>query len=109
MDESITVENFDTPGMRIGGRWVDPVSVTASITASVQIASGEIKELLPQALRNKDAIEVWSVTEIRPLKRAAGKPPTRVHWEEAAYEVHIFEDWYEHARYWFALCSKVDQ
>ncbi len=109
MDESIVIENFDTPGMRLGGRWVDSVSVTASVTASVQIASGKTKELLPEGLRTKDAIEVWSTSELRPLQRAEGKQPTIVHWDDAEYEVQVLEDWYAHGRYWFALCSKVDQ
>lgn len=109
IDESITVENFDTPGQRINGRWANPASVTAAMTASVQPASGRSKQLLSEGLRNTDAIEVWATSELLPLKRAEGKPPSLVHWKGDKYSVEVLEDWYQHGRYWFAVCSKVDQ
>jgi hypothetical protein len=109
IDETIVIENYDDPGMRIGGRWVDTPAVTASVTASVQIADGKVKELLPAGLRNRAAIEVWSLSEIRPLEREDGTIASRVRWDGDTYQVDVLEDWYENGRYWFALCTKVEQ
>lgn len=108
IDESIVIENFPA-GMRIAGRWVESPAVTASVTASVQVASGEQKQLLPEGLRTTDAIEVWSTSEVRPLKREEGKPTSNVRWNDRVYSVEHYEDWYAHGRYWFAVCSLVDQ
>ncbi len=109
MDETIVVENYDDPGVRIAGRWAGPNAVTASVTASVQPAEGQIKQLLPEGLREKDAIEVWSLSEVRPLNRDEGELPSRVRWNGNTYQVDVLEDWYKLGRYWFALCTKVEQ
>lgn len=109
MDEDVVLEYYAQSGMRIGGRWVDPPAVTAGVTASVQIATGKEKQLLPEAVRLKDAIEVWSTSELPAMNRDEGTPAARVRWNGNTYEVVVLEDWYEHGRYWFALCSKVSQ
>jgi hypothetical protein len=109
MDESITIENFDVPGQRINGRWVDNSAVTGAVTASVQPAAGESLQLLPEGTRTTDAIEVWGVTEMRPLRREEGKKATVITWKGRKYSAEYVEDWYQQGRYWFALCTLVDQ
>lgn len=109
IDEDIVIENPSGPGMRQGGRWIDPPAATAALTASVQPASGNSLELLPQGSRTQGAIEIWGTSEIRPLERAEGEPATIVRWKGATYRADVVEDWYEHGRYWFAVCTRVEQ
>ncbi len=110
-DEPIVIEGSDGPGQRIGGRWSDPVSVTASISASVQPASPESLQLLDDGSRTGSEIELWCTTEGVPnvIKRAEGKPAAVVQYKGRRFKVVAVEDWWEHGRYWFALCSMVDQ
>lgn len=109
IDEDIVVENFPTPQQRVGGRTVESLSVTAAVTASVQPARGDTLQLLPEAQRTGDEIEVWCLQELRPLNRSSAKSPSLIHWKGKKYKVAVLEDWWQHGRYWFALCSKVDQ
>ncbi len=108
-DETIVIQNFDSAGARIGGRWVEGISVTAALTASVQPAAGESLQLLPEGLRTTDAIEVWGLTELRPLKRQEGQRATLVEWKGRTYSAEYVEDWYENGKYWFAVATLVDQ
>lgn len=109
IDEDVVIENYDSPGMRIGGRWVPSASVTAGVTASVQPASGHEKLLLPEGMRSRDAITVFSTSELRPLDRSGGKPPSVIQWKGRRYSVEVLNDYYELGRYWEALCSSVEQ
>jgi hypothetical protein len=109
IDEDITVKQFNTPGMRMGGRWVDSSPITGAATASIQPAIGESLELLPQGTRTTDAIEVWGTSEMRPLRREEGKPADRIVWKGREYSAEVVEDWWQHGRYWFAVCAVVDQ
>lgn len=95
--------------MRVSGRFVEAQSVTAAATASIQPASGETLQMLPEAQRTSNMLEFWGLSEARPMKRADGKSPSIVHWKGEHYKVMAYEDWWQHGRYWFALCSKVDQ
>ena len=111
MNESITVYNYGS-GMRLGGRWADGAAVTAALTASVQVASGQTLQLLPPGTRISEAIEVFSLTDggdLLPLQRSDGKRPSEVEWRGDRYTVEVFEDFSELANYWWALCSSVEQ
>lgn len=110
-DETLTLENFETSGMRIGGRWVDSNATTTGITASVQPLEkvGEETEQLPQGFRTQEMIGVWSLSEVRPLAREDGKKPSLITWRGKKFSVERVENYYEHGRYWYALCSQVQQ
>lgn len=108
MRESVTI-NVYTAGMRVGGRWADVAPATAACTASVQVASGESKQMIPELYRTSEAIEVFALSELRPLKRADGIRPTEVVWRDKRFSVEVLEDWSENALYWYAVCSSVEQ
>ena len=108
MDESLTLYN-PPAGMRLGGRWAEGTAVTSAVTAAVQNASGEAKQLLPELMRSSEAIEVFALSELRPIKRAEGKRPSELEWRGARYSVEVLEDWSETGSYWWALCSRVSQ
>ena len=104
----VVLELYDTPGMWINGRWEAPEGATATIIASVQPA-GEDVERLPEGLRTKNAISVFSVSELRPVRRAENEPSDVVRWDGERYEVGFVEDWNINGKYWRAVCTKVDQ
>lgn len=108
-DATIVIQNFPTSGTRIGGRWVESEAVSGALTASVQPAAGESLQLLPEGLRTTDAIEVWGLTELRPLARKEGQRATLIEWKGRTYSAEHVEDWYENGRYWFAVATLVDQ
>ncbi len=109
IDESIVVKNFAVSGSYTNGRWTDVTPVTGAVSANVQSAAGESLQLLPEGTRTTDAIEVWSTDEFRPLRRTVGSKATIIVWKGREYSAEVVEDWWQNGRYWFALCTLVDQ
>jgi len=97
----------------IGGQFVDGRSVAAPtddvlLYATVQSYTDE-NQSLPEAVRSKRMINVWSNSQIKPVKRADGTDPDRIVWNGSEYEVYDFWDRSTDGGYWKALCTAVDQ
>lgn len=54
------------------GRWTNGASTDTSIVASVQPAGGEDLQLLPEGLRSRRAVKVYTTTELEVADQAAG-------------------------------------
>lgn len=108
MNESLTLSNAAS-GSFTAGRWLEGTAVTAAITGSVQPASGVEKQMLPELLRTRESIVVFSLSEMKPLVRSAATRPSTLSWHGKTFSVEVLNVFSEHGLYWEALCVSVDQ
>ncbi len=95
-------------GVWVDGRYAAGASSAVSFTATVQSYADE-NQTLPEAVRTKRLINVWSTSELKPTKRGEGTPGDVITWNGAPYEVYDFWDRSTDGSYWKALCVAVDQ
>lgn len=69
---TITRRRYSAGSRAATGYWVEGSSTDSSITASVQPASGEELQVLPEGTRTKRAIRVYTTTELRTADPQAG-------------------------------------
>lgn len=82
------------PGSHVEGRWVPgAMGADQTIYASVQPASGEDLERLPEGARNRAAYALFTDTELQAGSIEAKREPDRVVLFGAEYEVLHIEPW----------------
>ena len=106
--DQITLKRANQGAAIVDGRYADAATDDVQLFATVQSYQDE-NQSLPEAVRSKRMINVWSNSEIKPVKRAEGTSPDRVVWNGSEYEVYDFWDRSTDGGYWKALCTAVDQ
>lgn len=82
------------PGSHVAGRWVPgAMGADQTIYASVQPASGEDLERLPEGARNRSAFALFTDTQLQAGDIAARREPDRVVIFDAEHEVLHVEPW----------------
>jgi hypothetical protein len=104
----VTLSRAARGGVYVDGRWVPADATDVQVTAVVQNYTDE-NQTLPEAVRTKRLIKVWSDSALKPAKRAEGTPGDRISWQGSPYEVYEFWDRSTDGNYWEALCVAVDQ
>jgi hypothetical protein len=66
---------------------------TFAIVASVQPASGRDVERLPEGLRDRETMALFTATELRVAVPASGLPGDRLEVDGFTFEVHAHERW----------------
>jgi hypothetical protein len=85
-----------------------PTETTIAIAnASVQPLDAEEMLLLPEGIRTRQAIKVYSPELLRTAD--ANEEADRVVYLGEMFEVHSVEDWDDHGRFWKATCVKAGQ
>lgn len=69
---TITRRRYAAGSRGADGRWVEGTATDTSIVASVQPASGEELQRLPEGERTRVAIQVYTATELRATLQAGG-------------------------------------
>lgn len=105
---AVELYRSNTGGNWADGRWVPSSSEVVSLTASVQPNIDE-KQDLPDGVRSKRILNVWSTSAIRPVKRIEGTPGDVIVHDGEPYEVYDFKDWSRNGAYWWAMCVAVNQ
>lgn len=96
-------------GARVDGRWHDGEKTSSTIEASVQPASSKDKQVLGENLRTRDAIAVWSESELKPVSVKDGGVGDVIVYKEKRYEVVQLFDWDDNGKFWKAICVGVAQ
>lgn len=94
---------------RVAGRWYEPPPVSTTIQASVQPATPEDAQALPEGVRASTAQVVYSTSEVRPQGRLAANLGDILSWGGHDYECVSVEDWNTNGRYWRAVCVRLAQ
>lgn len=104
----VQLSRADAGGNYVDGRWVSAPNSTVDFTATVQSYIDE-QQSLPEEVRTKRLIKVWSTSVLKPNKRVEGTTGDLILWNGAPYEVHQFWDRSTDGNYWTAICVAVDQ
>lgn len=98
-------------GVYTSGRWVPGATSPVTVRASVQPATPKQLERLPEGLRTKAGVSVWSTTALRTADEATGLVADVIAWDGASWEVQQVEHWGHYApgmEHWRAVATRVD-
>lgn len=70
--------------------------------------AGKFVERLPEGLRTREAIRVYTTTQLQSADDPGGAPPDLIDWQGKTYEVQIIEDWTAHGGAFKVLALKVE-
>jgi hypothetical protein len=98
-----------TGGMYANGIWVPLSFSTFEIVASIQPASGEDLVRVPEGVRTRELVTVFTPTELQVKNAPAGTEADRVAYKGATYEVQTVEKWDESGSYYRAVAAKIEQ
>lgn len=108
---SYTVTRYKARGTTDGE--VDPLRVdsTFDIKASIQPASGNDLQRLPEGMRTSDVVVIFTSTLLRVLGQDAADqlPPDTIVYNGSTYQIETVQDWIKDANYCEALARKVSQ
>jgi len=92
---------------RVNGRRVAPAVSTFEIIASVQPASGREVERLPEGLRSRETMTVYTRSELRPAQPESGTEADRISIDGADFEVLSVRRWNKLANFFNATVVRV--
>lgn len=78
-------------GLYSGGQWVEASDVALTIYASVQPANGEELKALPEGLRSRDTVKLYSSDELITL--GDNRRPDILVWRGSQYEISLKGPW----------------
>lgn len=87
------------------GKLIAPSTTTVSARACVQPATGRDLQRLPEGLRARDVVALWSVDEL--LTARPGQEPDIVTIDGASWQVEHVERWDQLGSYWRAVLVKT--
>lgn len=90
------------------GRFTPATPTTFDIAASVQPVSGRDLLRLPEGLRTRELVAVFTGGDLRTADEAAGLAADRFVYGGRTYEVQTLEDWTQLGGYRKAIAAKVD-
>jgi len=91
----------------VDGRRVAPATTTFTVVASVQPSSGRSIDRLPEGLRARESMDVWTATKLQPASPETGLEGDRIAIDGSVYEVQIVHDWQKHGSFCRATAVKV--
>lgn len=96
-------------GSFVAGRYVEVAPVALTVLASVQPLTGEDLEVLPEAERTSDAIEIFSIAELFPVNHTLNKLGDLVTYRGRDYRVRNVEQWDVNGNYFRSVATRVGQ
>jgi len=104
----LTIKRNSTEGSYVKGVWVDGATNDVTVSASVQPVSGRERLLLPEAMRTKETIKVYTDVELKTMLDQLKSD--RFAYNGKDYEVIIVEDWSHDTDipHYKSICTKVD-
>ena len=103
------------PVTRIAGEYVDGVWTSISgapfdITAIVSVAGPDERQMLPEGSRSRDAVAVYTATELLGINETTGQQGDRVEWESEMWEVQTVKQWRVGSlRHFTGIAVRVDR
>lgn len=83
-------------------------STTPLAVVAVQPASGRDLLRLPEGLRTRETIAIWTSDELRTANETTGTPADVVGYGGASYQVELVEDWAGLGGFRKAIAAKVE-
>lgn len=105
---TLTVTRRAAPTTDGRGRVVAGAASTFAIAASVQPVSGRDLLRLPEGLRTRELVAVFTSGALRTNDDATRAPPDTFAWQGATYQVEKLEDWGPVGGYVKAIAAKVE-
>ena len=101
-------------GSYVSGTWVPAATTATTIRASVQPAKFSSIMRLPEGLRTRGVVDVFSESELLAANEATGIEGDMVSWQGEQWEVQIVDAWLDghHAPelgHWRAVAVRVDR
>lgn len=90
------------------GRVTPPTPTTYSVNANVQPLSGSELLRLPEGLRTRETVALWTDVDLRTADESAGVLADTVAINGRTYEVELVEDWRFHGGYRRFIAAKVE-
>lgn len=76
--------------------------------ASVQPMTGRERQLLPENIRDREVVKIYTPCELRGVDMDNKIRADRVIYKNREYVVQTVEDWNEHGGFWKSLAVKVN-
>jgi len=89
------------------GRLVPGSTTALVITASIQPLEGRDLLRLPEGLRTKELLKIYSSTQL--FVQGAGQDPDTVIYQGFPYQVETAEQWGENGNFWKMIVRKADR
>lgn len=78
-------------GAYFDGKWLESEPTTVTVTAGVQPMNARERLLLPEGIRSRAAVKVYSDDELIAADEATGRRGDRFTWEGKTWEVFAVE------------------
>lgn len=88
------------------GRAVDGRESVVTVEACVQPLSGRELLRLPEGLRTRETVAVYSPVELRTANASTGALADQVHHAGGVFEVELVEAWGHLGGYWRAVAAR---
>lgn len=98
-----------TAGTYTNGRFTEGTTTAQEQKVSVQPMTGRDLQLLPEGLRVRNSIVVFSREELKTADTALKVPADQVVYKSRTYEVHTSEDWSDHGGFYRTICIQEGQ
>lgn len=95
--------------VRVKGRSGKPKTATFITDLSVQPMKQAELERLPEGLKNRGAVKVYGVVELKTVDTSECKVPDRFEHRGLNYQIDMAEDWMELGGYWKFFATRVER
>jgi len=84
------------------------LTTTTLAVVNIQPASGRDLLRLPEGVRTRETVAIWTSDELRTANEATGAPADVVNYGGASYQVELVEDWVGLGGFRKAIAAKVE-
>lgn len=91
----------------VAGRASEPAQEVIPVLAAVIPASGRDLQLLPEEMRTRESVVIFTTSEIRTADDATGAPPDTFEHGGETYQIHTVHDWSRLGGFYRGVALKV--
>jgi hypothetical protein len=91
------------------GRFTAGPTTTVTQTVSIQPVSGKERQLLPEDIKTKNTVKIYSREQLKTTNVIGKIPADKVVYKGVSYEVAVSEDWQEHGGFYKAIAVQEGQ
>jgi hypothetical protein len=104
---NVPVTRF-APTATVKGRLQEPTpETTFRMAACIQPMTEKELQILPEGLRNQDAVKIYTTTKLRVVDQAQSLIPDRFDYEGATYQVALVDSWHDLGNFYRAVATRV--
>lgn len=107
-NETITLKR-KAAGTYVNGRWVPGSVTTSSIRATVEPMKPQELQILPEGLRSRLPIYIYTNEELKTASVADSKEPDILTYNDLDYEVHQVQNWTQMIPHFKVMCLRLTE